>query len=244
MEEKTQEAIDIILAQIYGLAQVINNLSIQVNNLINQNNNQNNQNNQIIDQVDLNKDQDNSPGLFSKKDQEMDIQESLNYIWNTDKLKFQVYHAVTPYVKYVKSETNVDVSDSDMWYFLSSKKLLRHFNNPSRHDQFLDKSFEERTKWIFNILCSMTLADKWRSDAAKYFSAGSSDNYTPSDHQIIESSSIPDPTPGLSEFEFCRNGVRYYFDAAENRDIEIPQDFLPRPDADAWLNPHSGWMHG
>lgn len=238
MEQKTQEAIDLILAQILGLAQVINNLSIQVNNLTNQNIDQ------IINQDNLNKDQDNSPGLFPKKDLEMNIQEVLNYIWISEKLKFQVYHAVTPYVDHVKSQGNLVVTHNEMWNFLSSKKLVRHFNRPDRKEKFLGMGFDERTKWIYNTLCNIALSERWKEDAEKYFSAAAETSSPSIDETLNPEPSTVNIEPGLSDFEFRRNGVRYYYDETEKRDIEIPEDFEPRPDAEAWLNTHSGWMHG
>lgn len=247
MDTQEKDQLEVIIAELAAISQVIYRYL----------NNNNNINNNINNNLDLSKDldkikdnpsskdigADSDPELFNKNEQEMDIRESLKYIWKNQKLKYQVYHAVLPYTEHVRTELNVDVSNDEVWDYLCDK-LNKHFSNPKRRFSFITKEFTERTSWIFNTLCNTSLSSLWMNDTVDWFrNRGSEDESIDKspNHQITKSPTIE---PGLSDFEFRVDGVRFYSDPFEKRDIEIPEDFEPRPDAESWLNPHSGWMHG
>ena len=270
MNNKEKDQLEVIIAELAAISQVIYRyLNQDINQDINQDLNQikDQDLDQDLDQdkvkinpsaKDIDQDkirfknqdkvQDYNPELFPRIEQEMDIKASLNYIWTDQKMKFQVYHAVIPYADHVNAELNSSFSVDDIWTFLCEKKLSKHFSNPKRRQFFLTKEFSERTSWIFNTLCNVSLSNLWMKDIVDWFKKLNSGEVEKTKNHNPEPSTMnPEPSavpqPGLSEFEFRRNGVRFYSDPFEQRDIEIPEDFGPRPDAEAWLNPHSGWMH-
>lgn len=196
--------------------------------------------------------------LFELREMAMPITTDLVELWNIQDARARLLHPMRDFAKYLLENTDRLYDVHDIWQYLCHFKIPYMMLRYDFFDDYIALTKIQRADWLCEVLRAETGGLVWKKDllikAMKlkpgmnlFFQreAATSTRFpAPKKRVVMKDEQSETKDPGLSDFEFRRNGVRYYYDETEKRDIEIPEDFEPRPDAEAWLNTHSGWMHG